>query len=95
MAQPATLSQDPTAQPARRPLPQRSASRIALRVLADFMAVLSALFLASVVRFEILQGAPAARWDYTSITVLATPIWLLLFYLYGLYEPRQVLGPVN
>jgi exopolysaccharide biosynthesis polyprenyl glycosylphosphotransferase len=75
--------------------PRRSARRIALRLLADAIAVTSALFIASVIHFEILPNAPAAGVDYTLITLLATPVWLLLFYLYGLYEPRQVLGPVN
>ncbi|HVF54424.1 MAG TPA: sugar transferase [Actinomycetota bacterium] len=74
---------------------QRSARRIALRVVADAIAVSSALFTASIVRFEIMSGAPAQGLDYTLVTVLATPAWLTLFWLYGLYEPRQVLGPVN
>jgi exopolysaccharide biosynthesis polyprenyl glycosylphosphotransferase len=80
---------------ARQPLQKRSAKRIALRVLADAMAVSAAFFLASTIRFEIMSGAPAAKYDYTTITLAALPVWLLLFYVYGLYEPRQVLGPVN
>lgn len=79
--------------PGARPL--RSARRIALRVLADGVAVTSALLIASIVDFEILPNAPAAGVNYTLITFLAAPVWILLFYLYGLYEPRQVLGPVN
>jgi exopolysaccharide biosynthesis polyprenyl glycosylphosphotransferase len=79
----------------RQPLQRRSAKRIAVRVIIDAVAVSSGLFLASVIRFEIMKGGPAAAWDYGTITLVATPIWLLLFYLYGLYEPRQVLGPVN
>ncbi len=63
--------------------------------MADAVAVSVALFGASIIRFEILDAAPAARWDYTLITLAAIPVWVLLFYLYGLYEPRQVLGPVN
>lgn len=78
-----------------RPLKRRSAQRIALRVLADAIAVSGAMFLASIIRFEILSGAPARGIDYTVLTLLATPVWLLLFWAYGLYEPRQVLGPVN
>lgn len=38
---------------------------------------------------------PAVRVDYTTIILFATPVWVLLFFLYGLYEPRQVLSPVN
>ncbi len=75
--------------------PRRSAKRIALRVLADVMAISSALFIASIIDFELLPNAPAAGVDYTLITIVSTPVWILLFYLYGLYEPRQVLGPVN
>jgi exopolysaccharide biosynthesis polyprenyl glycosylphosphotransferase len=79
----------------RQPLQRRSAQRIAVRAVMDAVAVSSAFFLASVIRFEIMRGGPAAAWDYGTITFVATPIWLLLFYMYGLYEPRQVLGPVN
>lgn len=96
MAQPATapvLESTPT--PGRGPLKRRSAKRIALRVLADTMAVTAALFAATIIRFEIMDGAPVARLDYTLIALLAAPIWVALFYAYGLYEPRQVLGPVN
>ena len=78
-----------------RPRRSRSALRIALRVVADALAVTSALLIASIVDFEILPNAPATGVNYTLITFLAAPIWISLFYLYGLYEPRQVLGPVN
>ena len=94
MAQPApSVETRPT--PERQPLQRRSAKRIALRVVADAMAVSAALFIASIIRFEILPGAPARNIDYTLITLIATPMFLFLFNLYGLYEPRQVLGPVN
>lgn len=83
----------PTA--ARQPLRSQSTKRIALRVLADAMAVSSALFMASILRFEIAGEVPTARLDYGVITLLATPVWLLLFWAYRLYEPRQVLSPVN
>ncbi|HJR44516.1 MAG TPA: sugar transferase [Actinomycetota bacterium] len=96
MAQPApAIALDPQRTAIRQPLQRRSARRIALRALADAIAVSVALFWATILRFEILEGAPAARWDYTLITLAAVPVWVLLFYLYGLYEPRQVLGPVN
>jgi exopolysaccharide biosynthesis polyprenyl glycosylphosphotransferase len=98
-------AEKPVAQPAakvepdvpvhRQPLQRRSALRIALRVLADGMAVTTALFLASVIRFELFDAAPGRNVDYTLITLLATPVWLVLFWLYGLYEPRQVLSPVS
>ncbi|HYO61069.1 MAG TPA: hypothetical protein VEU29_04140, partial [Actinomycetota bacterium] len=78
--------------PARQ---KTSGKRIALRVVADALAVSAALFLATAIRFEMFEGAPAARFDYTSMTLVATPVWIVLFWLYGLYEPRQVLGPVN
>ncbi len=81
--------------PERKPRRARSARRIALRMLADGMAVSSALFVASIIRFEILNEAPARNLDYTLITLASTPVWLLLFSAYGLYEPRQVLSPVN
>ena len=81
--------------PERQPLRSQSSKRIALRVIADGMAVSSALFLASIWRFEIAGEAPSARADYTIITLIAVPVWLLLFWVYGLYEPRQVLSPVN
>ncbi|HYI46013.1 MAG TPA: sugar transferase [Actinomycetota bacterium] len=90
---PAQISPEPAGPPQTRP--RRGAKRVALRVLADALAVTAALFTASVVRFELLTGAPAKGVDYTLITLLATPLWIGLFWLYGLYEPRQVLGPVN
>jgi exopolysaccharide biosynthesis polyprenyl glycosylphosphotransferase len=77
------------------PLAKRSARRIALRVAADGLAVSAALFIASIIRFETMQTAPAKGVDYTILTLLATPAWLLLFWMYGLYEPRQVLSPIN
>lgn len=79
----------------RAPLQRRSTRRIALRVVVDGMAVLSALFISSIVRFEIMSTAPEKNLDYTVITLLFTPVWIILFWLYGLYEPRQVLSPVN
>ena len=79
----------------RAPLRRRGGRRIALRVVADAVAVSTALFTASIVRFELMAGAPAAGVDYTAVVVVSTPVWLMLFWLYGLYEPRQVLGPVN
>jgi exopolysaccharide biosynthesis polyprenyl glycosylphosphotransferase len=96
MARPLTVrtaEERPVAPP--RPAPRRSLRRIALRVVADAMAISSALFIASIIRFEIMVGTPARGVDYTAITLGLTPIWILLFWLYGLYEPRQVLSPVN
>jgi exopolysaccharide biosynthesis polyprenyl glycosylphosphotransferase len=94
MAQTAPVA-EATKTPARQPLQRRSAKRIAMRMLADGIAVSTALFMASIVRFEILPGAPADKVDYSFLTLLATPAWIMLFWLYGLYEPRQVLSPVN
>ena len=79
----------------RKALQQQSTRRIALRVLADAMAIMTALFLASTIRFEMFNDSPAITADYTLVTLISTPVWLALFKLYGLYEPRQVLGPVN
>ena len=93
MAEPAR-SFEPSSETTRKPA-RRSSRRIALRVLADAMAVSAALFLASIIRFEIMPGSPARGVDYGLIVLIATPAWLALFWLYGLYEPRQVLGPVN
>jgi len=78
-----------------RSLQRQSAKRIAQRLAADAIAISTALFIASVLRFEVANEAPAASISYTGIVVLTTPVWLLLFWAYGLYEPRQVLGPVN
>ncbi len=94
MAQPAA-SVDPQDSAGRQPLQRRSAGRIALRMVADGMAVSASLFVASAIRFELMTGSPAPGLDYTVITMIGTPIVLLLFWLYGLYEPRQVLSPVN
>ena len=66
-----------------------------MRVLADVMAVSAAYFITSIIRFEILDTSPAQTVDYTLITLIATPANILLFWLYGLYEPRQVLSPIN
>ena len=71
------------------------ARRRVLRAGADAMAVSSAMFLASFVRFDLLHTSPARKLDYTFITLIATPVAILLFWLYGLYEPRQVLSPVT
>jgi exopolysaccharide biosynthesis polyprenyl glycosylphosphotransferase len=94
MAQTATKIEAPP-RVRRAPLQRQSARRIALRVLADAMAVSSALFLAAIIRFEILNEAPAPGLDYGLITLLATPAWLVVFWLYNLYEPRQALSPVS
>lgn len=93
MATAPVLEQHPSAE--RKALQQQSARRIALRVLADAMAVMTGLFLASAIRFEVFNDSPTLESPYTLVTLIATPIWLILFKLYGLYEPRQVLGPVN
>ncbi|MGH2790749.1 MAG: sugar transferase [Actinomycetota bacterium] len=81
----------------RKPMQLQSARRIALRVLIDALAVMVALFGASIVRFEILDSSPALQngWTYAGLTLVSTPVWLTLFWIYGLYEPRQVLSPVN
>lgn len=62
------------------------------------MAVSAAMLIASIIRFELdfsWTRSPAARVDYAALTFALTPIWIFLFWLYGLYEPRQVLSPVN
>jgi exopolysaccharide biosynthesis polyprenyl glycosylphosphotransferase len=71
------------------------ARRRVLRAAADALAVSSAMFMASFVRFDLLHTSPARKLDYTIITLIATPVEIFLFWLYGLYEPRQVLSPVN
>jgi len=89
---------EPAARSARRPLQRRSAKRILLRVVVDAMAVSAAMLLASIVRFELdfsWTRSPAAELDYALLTAIFTPVWIFLFWLYGLYEPRQVLSPVN
>lgn len=93
MAQVASPVHDPEPAP-RQPLQRRSAKRIAARVAADGMAILTSLFLASTIRFEVMAGAPAHGVNYTWVTLGAAPVWLMLFRFYGLYEPRQVLSPV-
>ena len=94
MAQTATVEESAPA-PLAQPLKKRSAKRILMRVVVDGMAISAALFTASIVRFEILDRSPAEKLDYTVLTLVLTPLWLFLFWLYGLYEPRQVLSPVN
>jgi exopolysaccharide biosynthesis polyprenyl glycosylphosphotransferase len=71
------------------------ARRRVLRAGADALAVSSAMFVASFIRFDLLHTSPARRLDYTLITLIATPVAVFLFWLYGLYEPRQVLSPVT
>ena len=94
MAQTATPL-EPQAAAARQPLQRRSARRIALRVVADAMAISTALFTASIIRFDIMGESPARNLDYSLLTLIAVPVFIILFWMYGLYEPRQVLGPVN
>ncbi|MGI8773664.1 MAG: sugar transferase [Actinomycetota bacterium] len=84
-----------TPAPGPNKLQRQSTKRILLRLMVDGMAISAALFIASILRFEFGGEAPAAAISYTGITVLATPVWLFLFWAYGLYEPRQVLSPVN
>ena len=93
MATAPVLEQEPTIE--RRPAQQQSTRRIAVRVLADGMAVMTAIFLASAIRFELFNDSPTIEAEYTLVTLIATPVWLILFKIYGLYEPRQVLGPIN
>ena len=95
MAQTVAVTEQPEPIPVATPIKRRSAKRIMLRVLVDGMAVSSALFIASIIRFEILDRSPADKVDYGLLTLALTPLWLLLFWMYGLYEPRQVLSPVN
>lgn len=94
MAQTASQVETRPAAPPR-PRQQRSATRIGLRVVADAIAVLTTLFLASIIRFELMSGFPAKDVNYTLITLVLTPVWIFLFWVYDLYEPRQVLSPVN
>ena len=100
MAQTVAVEDQPKPAPVQGPAKRRSAKRIFLRVAADAVAVSSALFIASILRFELGlfvfdERAPAEGVDYTVLTLVLTPIWLILFWMYGLYEPRQVLSPVN
>ncbi|MFP5298550.1 MAG: sugar transferase [Actinomycetota bacterium] len=102
MAQADTIVSDTPAPMPRRGT-GRSARRRILRVVADGMAVSSAFFIASFLRFDVTSllwfnfenEAPAAAYSYHYITLIATLVWLFLFWMYGLYEPRQVLSPVN
>lgn len=95
MAQADTIVSD-TPAPMPRRATGRSARRRLLRVVADGMAVSSALFLASFLRFDIGGEIPAARGvSYHGVAFAATIAYIFLFWLYGLYEPRQVLSPVN
>ncbi|MDQ4064728.1 MAG: sugar transferase [Actinomycetota bacterium] len=97
MAEPAvSLDERPVA--ARRPLQRRSARRIAARLVVDAMAVSSAMFISSILYFELElfgERLPAAKADYAVLTFAMTPVWLVIFWLYDLYEPRQVLSPVS
>lgn len=100
MAQTVAVEDQPKPASVQGPVKRRSAKRIFLRVAADAVAVSSALFIASILRFELGlfvfdERAPAEGVDYTVLTLILTPIWLILFWMYGLYEPRQVLSPVN
>lgn len=95
MAEAAPVLDKKDSAPSRQPLQRQSTRRITLRFLADGMALSTAFFLASFVRFELFEESPAQTVDYNLITLIATLGFLLLFWMYGLYEPRQVLSPVN
>jgi exopolysaccharide biosynthesis polyprenyl glycosylphosphotransferase len=69
--------------------------RRVLRAGVDAVAVSAAMFMASFIRFDLLHESPARKLDYTTITLIATPVAIFLFWVYGLYEPRQVLSPVT
>ena len=86
---------EPRLRAPREPLQRRGAKRIALRVIADAMAISAALAIASIIRFEIMNESPAENLDYGLLIAISIPVGVFLFWLYGLYEPRQVLGPVN
>ena len=94
MAQTATIV-EPERTVRRQPLKHQMARRRFLRAGADAVAVSAAMFLASFIRFDLLHSSPAKKLDYTLITLIATPLAIFLFWLYGLYEPRQVLSPVT
>jgi exopolysaccharide biosynthesis polyprenyl glycosylphosphotransferase len=94
-----TAEAPPESQPLdeRRSMLRQSAARIALRAAIDGIAVMITLFGASIIRFELMDGAPALQngWTYPGLTLVSVPVWLALFWMYGLYEPRQVLSPIN
>ena len=77
MAQTVAVTEQSEPVPVATPIKRRSAKRIMLRVLVDGMAVSSALFIASIIRFEILDRSPADKVDYGLLTVALTPLWRL------------------
>ena len=94
MAQPAPIETEEP-RPTPKPLQRRSARRIALRVAATRWAL---RLRCSWPRSSVSRSCrrlPGENVDYTLITLVATPVLMTLFFFYGLYEPRQVLGPVN
>ena len=94
MAQTAPVVQERLA-PARKPLHRRSARRIIARLVVDAMAVSAAMFISSFLYFDVGSRTPAEKADYAVIVLFMTPVWLAVFWLYDLYEPRQVLSPVS
>ncbi len=81
--------------PVRKPLHRRSARRIIARLVVDAMAVSAAMFISSFLYFDIGDRTPAEKADYALLVLFMTPVWLAVFWLYDLYEPRQVLSPVS
>ena len=59
------------------------------------MAVSAAMFISSFLYFDIGNRTPAEKADYALLVLFMTPVWLVVFWLYDLYEPRQVLSPVS
>ncbi|MDQ3962317.1 MAG: sugar transferase [Actinomycetota bacterium] len=81
--------------PVRKPLHRRSARRIIARLVVDAMAVSAAMFISSFLYFDVGDRTPAEKADYALLVLFMTPVWLAVFWLYDLYEPRQVLSPVS
>ena len=80
---------------ARKPHQRRSARRIIARLVVDAMAISAAMFISSFLYFDVGNRTPAEKADYALLVLFMTPVWLAVFWLYDLYEPRQVLSPVS
>lgn len=65
-------------------------------MLLDAVCILLSMFGAYLLRFRMLDyGAPLFQGFYVRLALIGTPVWILIFGLYGLYDPDQLFGGVK
>ena len=78
------------------PAPRRSgnAGEVGALVLTDMVALLLTFWMATFLRFEFFSGNPSKSVDYSLLVLIFTPVWIGVFFFYGMYEARRTLNVV-